>query len=54
MKKSADTGKAVASLAGEYANFHEDEFLRMNQDGLKQLAADIRSMAASLLRQNER
>jgi len=61
---SADTGKRVASLAGRYGNFQLDDLERLagvvltddlgQLGGLQGLCADVRSMAASLRRQNER
>lgn len=54
----ADTGDAVASLAGKYASFSFEDLLELSTSDetgcLERFANDIRSMAASLLRQNER
>lgn len=51
----ADTGKAVSALAGQYAHLSTDELfaLAYSTKSREKLAADIRAMAASLLRQDE-
>jgi hypothetical protein len=54
----ADTGERVASLAGKYGDFTTQDLLRLislgTDEAQAQFAADVRSMAASLRRQNER
>jgi hypothetical protein len=53
----ADTGTHVASLAGKYASFSFQDLLKLSTNDetscLEAFCADVRSMAASLLRQNE-
>lgn len=55
---TADTSSEIASLAGKYGNFQEDDLhnlaLRDETGVLAELCSDIRRMAASLRRQNER
>ena len=48
--KQSQTSDRVSSLAGRYAGISGNTVRQMNPDAL---AADIRSMAASLLRQDE-
>jgi hypothetical protein len=54
----ADTGERVASLAGKYGNFTADDLLKLSTSdetgALEAFCHDVRSMAASLRRQNER
>lgn len=54
----ADTGDRVASLAGKYGNFTTDDLLKLSTSdetgALEAFCHDVRSMAASLRRQNER
>lgn len=54
--KPADTGDDIASLAGKYANIKTSDIVGAicSKPGLEEMASDIRRMAASLLRQNER
>ena len=47
---SAETSDKVSTLAGRYARITGNTVRQMNPD---HLAADIRSMAASLLRQDQ-
>lgn len=55
---AADTGEEVAALAGRFMRFETDDLLAVacsdDTGALDQLCRDIRKMAASLLRQNER
>lgn len=52
---NARTGNMVSSIAGRYANFTADKLLASTAtpELREQTAGDIRSMAASLLRQDE-
>jgi hypothetical protein len=54
----ADTGDRVASLAGRYGDFNVDDLLKLGTSdetgAMEAFCADVRSMAASLRRQNER
>lgn len=54
---TADTGDAVASLAGRYATLGSDDIIAMGASDetgtLERFAGEVRSMATSLLRQNE-
>lgn len=49
----SETSDRVSRLAGRYINVTGAELARRAQSGDPSLAADIRSMAASLLRQDE-
>lgn len=51
----AQTSDRVSSLAARYAGMSNTKFkdLASSPDGLNELAHDVRSMAASLLRQDE-
>lgn len=54
----ADTGYEVAKLAGRYMRFTTRDLIRLaaadDTGALDHLTRDIRAMAASLARQNER
>jgi hypothetical protein len=50
---SKQTGDAVSSLAGKYAKLSAVEIRGMTYSQMMDLAEDIRSMAASLLSQDE-
>lgn len=54
----ADTGAHVASLAGKYGDFQVDDLMKLSASDetgtLEAFCRDVRSMAASLRRQNER
>lgn len=56
--RTADTGDKVASLAGKYGNFTVQDLLNLaasdNTGTVEAFCHDVRSMAASLRRQNER
>lgn len=55
-RKPADTGDAVASIAGSYLDdaLDENSFLERVQANPSAVLKDVKAMAASLLRQNER
>lgn len=50
----ADTGAHVASLAGKYGDVIPRDVKAMDDSELDDFCRDVRSMAASLRRQNER
>jgi hypothetical protein len=54
----ADTGERVAALAGRYLGFTTDDLIRLaasdDTGTLDRLTRDIRALAASCARQNER
>lgn len=49
----AQTSDRVSTLAARYADITADELLMMNDVQRRQTAGEIRSMAMSLLRQDE-
>jgi hypothetical protein len=51
--KKAQTGDRVSALAARYAKLQPGNLNGLTADERRQLAADVRSMAASLLRQDE-
>lgn len=51
--KSARTGNMVSSIAGHYATITPEDLLALAAKQPERTAGDIRSMATSLLRQDE-